>query len=123
MPIIMLTAKGEEVDKVLGLELGADDYVTKPFGLKELFARIHAVTRRIIEAQKGSSPDSKKEPDSMEFGDVRINFKKMLCERGAENFPLSKIEIGILRCLGACKGEVIDRRTLILHVAIPVVAA
>ena len=70
IPIILLTAKGEEIDKVLGLELGADDYVTKPFGLRELLARIKAVMRRSTESQ----PDQIEEA---EIGSLIVNFSKL----------------------------------------------
>ncbi len=76
IPIIMLTARGQEVDKVVGLELGADDYVTKPFSIRELLARVKAVLRR--------SHTLPKEQDSYTFGDIEVNLRSYQVMRGAQ---------------------------------------
>ncbi len=115
LPIIMLTAKGEEIDKVLGLELGADDYVTKPFGLKELFARIAAVLRRARDSDE-ADPASPPVPDELALGDVCIHFRRMQGERDGQIFPLTRIELGILRVLAERAGEAVSRRDIIQRV-------
>jgi len=104
-PIIILTAKGQEVDKVLGLELGADDYVTKPFSIREVLARIKAVLRR-----KGSRPQKL---DSYNFGNVRVDFRKSFVVRNGETIELSHYENEILRLLIANKDEPVSRNRLL----------
>ena len=74
-PVLMLTAKGEEPDKIRGLDIGADDYVTKPFSLPELLARVRALLRRMPDRSKASPPDS------LRIGDVSLNFKKFEATR------------------------------------------
>ena len=78
VPIIMLTARGQEVDKVVGLELGADDYVTKPFSIRELLARVKAVLRR--------AKTTPKEQENYSFGEVEVNLKSCQVSRGARNW-------------------------------------
>jgi DNA-binding response OmpR family regulator len=89
-PIILLTAKGEEIDKVLGLELGADDYITKPFSLRELLARIKAVIRRA-----GDSGNSAVSKDKMNFGRLTINFKtyEAICDENPVKMSHKEFEI------------------------------
>ncbi len=87
MPIIMLTAKDQEADIVTGLNLGADDYVTKPFGIKELLARCEAILRR-----RGAP-----KPDSCEFGDCRLDFRTGRLTRNAQEVPLSPKESKLLQ--------------------------
>jgi len=100
-PIIMLTSKKEEVDKLVGLEMGADDYMTKPFSLKELLARIKAVLRR--------SQTSLFEPDEMSFGTININFKKQEAYKNGINVKLSSTEFKIIKYFISHEGEVITR--------------
>jgi len=101
MPIIMLTARGQEIDKVLGLKIGADDYVTKPFSFLELMARVEAVLRRAT-GYDGS-------PESYKFGDVKIDFKKMETVKGKRAVSLSHREFDLLRYLIDHRGEVLPR--------------
>jgi len=104
-PILMLTSKNEEMDKVIGLEIGADDYVTKPFSLRELLARIKALLRRsVIRAAVA---------DEYSFGDVLINFKKSEGTKGGRALKLSVKELQILRYFAEHEGEVITRDTLL----------
>ncbi|HJH03006.1 MAG TPA: response regulator transcription factor [Victivallis vadensis] len=103
-PIIMLTAKGEEIDKVLGLELGADDYVTKPFGLRELSARIAAQLRR-RRVETAAPPPS----DEFAFGPWRVDVKKLSAETAGAAVELTMREIELLRLFAAHPGEVLDR--------------
>ena len=100
-PVLMLTVKDEEVNKVLGLELGADDYVTKPFSLKELSARVNALLRRDDEYQV--------EKDLYRFGNVELDFFKYEARKDGENLELTPLEIKILKLLVSQKGKVITR--------------
>jgi len=108
-PIIMLTGeKKEEIDKVLGLEFGADDYMIKPFGAKELLARIKAVLRRF-------QPDAG-EIEEYSFGDVHINFKKQTAFKGKEELYLTAKEFGLLKLLISHEGEVVSRDLILNEV-------
>ena len=106
-PILMLTARGEEVDRILGLDLGADDYVTKPFSLPELLARIRALFRRVHLSKSGELPDN------LKFGDVEINFKRYEATKGGRALELSRKEYGVLRLLAAKAGDVVSRDELL----------
>jgi DNA-binding response OmpR family regulator len=109
-PILMLTARGEEVDRVLGLDLGADDYVTKPFSVPELLARVRALLRRSLDFQAGSLPDE------LRFDDVVIDFKRFQARKANEELRMSRKEYGVLRLLAARKGEVVTRDELLNEV-------
>ncbi len=108
--IVMLTAKGEEIDKVVGLELGADDYVTKPFGLHELRARIAAVLRRrapiMAQADKGPA-------QQFSFGHAKVDPKAFTIELDDACHKLSARELSLLECFVASKGEVLSRNDLL----------
>ncbi|MFP5286778.1 MAG: response regulator transcription factor, partial [Thermoanaerobaculia bacterium] len=111
VPIIMLTARGQEIDKVLGLKLGADDYITKPFGFMELLARAEAVLRR---SGSGASPaQSAAPPDNYSFGDVRIDFKRHEATKAGEPIDLSPREFQLLAYFIEHKGEVVTREKLL----------
>ena len=105
-PVIMLTARGQELDRVRGLELGADDYVTKPFSLMELLARVAAVLRRTGERGAG-------EPRTLAFGDVVIDFARQQARKGAVAVELSPRAFAILRAFARRPGEVISRADLL----------
>lgn len=105
MPIIMLTAKSQESDKLLGFELGADDYITKPFSVKELVARVKAVLSR-----SGGTP---KAEDTVTIGNAEINFKNFTVTREGTEYPLSPKEYEILKLLTANLDEVIHRDRII----------
>lgn len=105
MPIIMLTARGQEIDKVLGLKIGADDYVTKPFSFLELMARVEAVLRR------SSGYDQRTE--AYHFGDVQLNFKKREAKKGKTTLDLSHREFELLRYMIDHRGEVLPRERLL----------
>jgi DNA-binding response OmpR family regulator len=108
-PIIFLTGeKKEELDRILGLELGADDYLLKPFGTRELIARIHAILRRI-------SPRSQ-ELEVISFGDITINFRKQVVLKGNTEISLTAKEIGLLKLLYEHEGEVVSRDTILNEV-------
>jgi DNA-binding response OmpR family regulator len=108
VPIIMLTAKTEEVDKVLGLELGADDYITKPFSMREFSSRVKAVLRR---AGLNRNGDSAEEP--LEEGELRIDFAKRSVELRGEPVRLTYVEFEILSALVRSPGRVFSRGMLL----------
>ncbi|MHB8055993.1 MAG: response regulator transcription factor, partial [Candidatus Aminicenantales bacterium] len=108
-PVIMVTGqKRDEIDKIMGLDLGADDYLLKPFGQRELLARIHAVLRR-------TSPPSP-QVDTASFGDVSIDFKKKTAVKGKKELYLTAKEYDLLHFLMAREGEVITRDMLLNEV-------
>lgn len=107
-PILMLTAKSQEVDKVLGLELGADDYVTKPFSARELLARIKAILRRVKEPHRGI--------DSCRFGDVEVDFAKYEAKKNGRPIPLTALEFALLHFLVQNKGRVVHRNEILDNV-------
>ena len=107
-PIVMLTAKGRETDKVVGLELGADDYVVKPFGIGELLARVRAALRRAAAREAG-----KKDTSPIEFGNVRIDPKTFTGKKKGKRFPVTAREIELLRYFAARAGEVVERFALL----------
>jgi two-component system alkaline phosphatase synthesis response regulator PhoP len=105
-PILMLTARSQVVDKVVGLKLGADDYLTKPFDMMELLARVEALLRR--------APDRKVDsPDSYRFGDVRIDFRRAEVTREDEPVELSALEFKLLKYFIENRGATISRDELL----------
>jgi DNA-binding response OmpR family regulator len=110
-PIIMLTAKGEEIDKVVGLELGADDYIAKPFGLRELLARIAAVLRR--SAPPTQLPPNNEPPDEFAIGAARINRKTYTAVLGRHTHDLTARELKLLELFWSRPREVLSRDTLL----------
>ncbi|MDD5692759.1 MAG: response regulator transcription factor [Candidatus Omnitrophica bacterium] len=105
IPIIMLTAKGQESDKVVGLELGADDYITKPFSPRELVARIKAVLRRATEKEKL--------PEIFQAGDLRIDFSRISVTVNGKAATLTAKEFELLKTLLKAKGRVLSRDYLL----------
>jgi DNA-binding response OmpR family regulator len=108
IPIIMLTARGQEVDKVVGLELGADDYVTKPFSIRELLARVKAVLRR--------AHNSPKNGDRYMFGDVEVNLRSCQVVRKGKALDFSSKEFELLKYFLSHSGEAISRDRLLEEV-------
>jgi DNA-binding response OmpR family regulator len=106
IPVVMLTARGEEMDRVLGLELGADDYVSKPFSARELTARIRAVMRRVA-----APPPA--EESVLKIGDVVLDLKTRLVTQAGENLELTLKEFELLRVLMEQAGRVVTREDLI----------
>src|SRR5215470_11630903 len=108
MPIIMLTARGQEIDKVVGLELGADDYVTKPFSIRELMARVKAVLRRAHAAPK--------DKELYKFGDVEVNLRSCQVSRKGKPVDVSSKEFELLKYFLCHSGEAISRDKLLEEV-------
>ena len=98
-PIIMLTAKSEEVDKIVGLEIGADDYITKPFSMRELFARIKALLRRSSVSLELAAEQA--QLSQLTIGDVVIDFKTYRAHKKNEELELSAKEFDLLKCLAS----------------------
>ncbi len=105
LPIIFISAKSEEIDKLVGFELGADDFITKPFSLREVVARIRAVTRRCYAKQE-------KPTDVFAMNDVEINRGQLRARRGGEVIELSLRDVNLLQLLWENKGKALDRRTI-----------
>lgn len=105
-PILMLTAaRTEEMDKVLGLEMGADDYVTKPVGSRELVARVKAILRRMMRGEKIG--------ETYEFGDVSLNFKSHEVLKAGKKLHLTALEFNLLKFLIEHRGEVLTRDNIL----------
>jgi len=115
-PVIIVSAKGQDRDKVSGLELGADDYITKPFALSELMARVRAVLRRTqARAVTGNNIGGEAAP-VLRFPDLIVDFKRFTVTRDGEEIQLSRYEAEILRMLIARRGEVVSRQDLLREV-------
>ncbi|MCH7484935.1 MAG: response regulator transcription factor [Chloroflexi bacterium] len=109
VPIIMLTAKDAEVDKIVGLETGADDYVTKPFGMPELMARVRAMLRR-------AEPGGDEEADVLESGDLRVDLTRREVHRGGSPLRLKPKELDLLVCFMRRRGRAFSREELLNQV-------
>jgi DNA-binding response OmpR family regulator len=107
-PILMLTARAEEADRVLGLDLGADDYMAKPFSIRELLARVRALLRR--------SQPAKTLPDELRFDDVAVDFRSWEARKAGQPLEMTRKEFGILRFLASRAGEVVSRDELLNEV-------
>ncbi|MEM8669528.1 MAG: response regulator transcription factor [Planctomycetota bacterium] len=112
MPILFITAKAEEIDKVVGLELGADDYIVKPFGTKEVIARIRAVLRRCFPDEQSPKPTLKISDDEFHMGELHVMPRALRAKRGEEVFELTTREVRILQLLSQNKGEVVSREEM-----------
>ncbi len=106
-PIIFISAKSEEVDRVVGLELGADDFILKPFGVSEVLARIRAVTRRCYSKARRTPA-----PEQFRMGDLEVLPAELRARRGDEAIDLSLRDVKILRLLHHMQGQVVDRNTM-----------
>ena len=107
-PILMLTARSEESDRVIGLDLGADDYVTKPFSIRELMARVRALLRR-VQSAAGL-------PDELRFGEVEVDFRRYVARRCGKLVEMTRKEFATLRLLVARAGQVVTRDELLNEV-------
>jgi DNA-binding response OmpR family regulator len=111
VPIIMLTAKGDEIDKVVGLEIGADDYITKPFSVREFRSRVKAALRRGSMAGPGAAAE-----EPIKAGDLEIDPERRTCQVRGESVELTYVEFEILSALASSPGRVFSRETLLEHV-------
>ena len=107
LPILMLTARGEDVDKAMGLDLGADDYLTKPFSLTELLARVRALLRR------AGPRDAVRLRDTLSFADIAIDFARFVATRAGQPVHLTVKEFALLQHLAADEGAAVRRDLLI----------
>jgi DNA-binding response OmpR family regulator len=112
VPIIMLTAKGSETDKVAGLEVGADDYITKPFSMREFRSRVKAALRRSRMVGE-TAPEA---GGAIETGELRIDFDRRMVSLGDEEVKVTYVEFEILGALARSPGRVLTRETLLEHV-------
>ena len=110
VPIVMLTAKGDEIDKVVGLEMGADDYITKPFSMREFRSRVKAALRR------SRMPGSRNDEEPITSGDLTIDFDRRTVTVRDEEARLTYVEFEILGALAAAPGRVLSRETLLEYV-------
>ncbi len=108
-PIIMLTARAEEVDKVLGLEMGADDYVTKPFGVRELMARVKANLRKVAALQETNHTDE----NAVKYGNLLLHLERYEVKKDGQVIDLTLREFELLKFLAQQKGQVFSRETLL----------
>ncbi|ABP67619.1 two component transcriptional regulator, winged helix family [Caldicellulosiruptor saccharolyticus DSM 8903] len=109
LPVILLSAKSEEIDRILGLELGADDYITKPFSVKELVARVKALFRRI----ENLKPEVE---EKIRFGDIEVDFTKRSVKKRNQEISLSFKEFELLKLLIENRGRVLDRDFILQRV-------
>ena len=110
LPIIMLTAKGEEIDKIIGLEIGADDYITKPFSVKELIARVRTILRRLHDR------DNKTGKEEFNYKEMAINNASCLVQMKGKSVTLSPTELKLLFFLSRNQGRVYSRNQILDHV-------
>ena len=116
VPILMLTAREEETDKVLGLELGADDYITKPFAMRELMARVKANIRRVDMAPAQSAPPAGDTEKRLELGRVSIDLDGATVFKDRKPLDLTQREYELIRFLASQPGKVFSREALMEHV-------
>ncbi len=116
VPILMLTAKVDEVDRVVGLELGADDYLTKPFGLRELMARVRALLRRVEMLKSNELSHDESVPSSFRVADLEIDLARHRVSRGESIIELSHREFELLAFLVRNRGQVFSRDVLLERV-------
>lgn len=112
VPVIFISAKSEEIDRVVGLELGADDYIMKPFGTREVVARIRAVTRRYLKAKAPSPTETQ---GTLEFGDLTLYPDELRARRGENAIDLSLRDVRILQLLHTNAGKIVERDSLFNH--------
>ena len=116
VPVLMLTARSEEVDRVIGLEVGADDYLTKPFGMRELLARVHAMLRRaqlIREMQRADAVSDQNTVKALEYGPLRLDLQSHQAFHDGQEIELSKTEFDLLGLLLKNPGRAFSRSYLL----------
>lgn len=115
IPVIMLTARGDDVDRIVGLELGADDYLPKPFNPRELIARIRAIQRR-LEVSTGSGVGKTKTQTEYRVGDIVLNVTNRTVKQQGAAVELTSVEFSLLEALLAHAGEIVSREDLVAQV-------
>ena len=110
LPVLMLTARGDDVDRIVGLEMGADDYLQKPFNPRELIARIRAILRR---ARTASGEVTEALPERFSAGDVELDKGTRIVTRGGEQLPLTTVEFDLLEALMRAAGRIVSREELV----------
>jgi DNA-binding response OmpR family regulator len=111
VPVLMLTARGDDVDRIVGLEMGADDYLPKPFNPRELIARIRAILRRArLEPDEAMTPPS---PERFSIGDVELDKGTRIVTRGGEQLALTTVEFDLLEALMRSAGHILTREELV----------
>ena len=115
IPIIMITAKSEEIDRVIGLEIGADDYITKPFSMRELIARVKATLRR-IEMDQSEPSKAGKSSEALVFSDLEIDLHRHEIRLGGEHLALRPKEFDLLVYMAQHKGQVLPREMILEQV-------
>ena len=116
VPILMLTARAEEIDRVLGLEIGADDYMTKPFSMRELLARVKAMLRRVRIDKEDQAEDEEKQPESLVHGDLVFDISRHEVRKNSEPVELKPKEYDLLLFLARHKGRVMSRDLILERV-------
>ena len=109
-PVLMLTARGQAVDRIVGLEVGADDYLPKPFDERELVARLRAILRRVRPATDAATPGDSRE--ILSVGDLQIDGGARLAKCGAETLNLTAVEFDLLHLLAQSAGDIVTRETI-----------
>jgi len=112
VPVLMLTARKDEIDRVLGLELGADDYLTKPFGMRELVARLHALLRRLDNIRQILAADRQTAPGQVQHGQIVLTSDALLAQAGDKQVELTRIEAALLSLFLSNPGRVFNRAYL-----------
>jgi two-component system response regulator CpxR len=112
VPVLMLTARGDDVDRIVGLEIGADDYLPKPFNPRELVARVHAILRRTAPSSEGAASS----PESLQVGDVELDTRSRVVRRAGEIIEMTTAEFDLLRVLLQQAGKVVPREQLFQEV-------
>jgi DNA-binding response OmpR family regulator len=115
-PVIMLTARDDEIDRVVGLEVGADDYLTKPFSMRELLARVKAMLRRVRLLKEEMAPVPVQDTQLIQFGDFEINLSRREVQQNHKTIPMQPREYDLLVFLASHPGRVFNRETILADV-------
>jgi DNA-binding response OmpR family regulator len=113
IPVLMLTARSEEIDRVVGLEVGADDYLTKPFSMRELLARVHALLRRVENVQQMLAADRAPQSAPLRYGDLQLNPGTYHAAQNGQDLDLTRTEFDLLALLMRSPGRVFSRNYLL----------
>ncbi len=117
LPVLMLTARGDEIDRIVGLEIGADDYLAKTFSPRELLARLRAVIRRSTMSTPEQASSSEPEPEELSIGDLTLNASTYTCTQDGRNLELTALEFSMLYLLMKAPGHVKSREQLLVEIS------